>query len=129
MAAVIEREQARHLRLRLKHRQAIMEQMWAKWRKDYLAQLIQTKKWHTAEGQLKPEDVMLVGSEMTKRIAWPLANVHSLIPGRDGQIRSALLRMGNGTTLKRSLHHLYPLEVADSQPPPDREGAVAGANN
>lgn len=40
----IEREEARHLRLRLKHRQATMTQMWNKWHKDYLAQLIQTKK-------------------------------------------------------------------------------------
>ena len=110
----IEREQARHLKLRLKHRQSVMRQMWCRWKKDYLAQLIQTKKWHTAEGQLKPEDVVLVGSEMTKRIFWPLAKVHSLIQGRDGKVRSALIRMGNGTTLKRSLHHLYPLEVASS---------------
>ena len=108
-----EREQARHLKLRLKHRQAVLDQMWARWKKDYLAQLIQTKKWHTDQGRLKPEDVVLVGSEMSKRVSWPLAKVHELIKGRDGKVRSALIRLGNGTTLKRSLHHLYPLEVAD----------------
>ena len=110
----VEREQARHLKLRLKHRKAVLDQMWARWKKDYLAQLIQTKKWHTDQGRLQPEDVVLVGSEMTKRVSWPLAKVHELIKGRDGKVRSALIRLGNGTTLKRSLHHLYPLEVADS---------------
>ena len=97
----IEREQARHLKLRLKHRQAVMNQMWSRWKKDYLSQLIQTKKWHTAEGQLKPEDVVLVGSEMSKRISWPLAKVHSLDPGKRWKDSDCPLKNGQWNDFKK----------------------------
>ena len=56
--------------------------------------------------------------EEKSRGLWKLARVRSLITGRDGHMRGAVLHVpssgGNGT-LQRPLQHLYPLEVASHQ--------------
>ena len=43
--------------------------------------------------------------------------MHELLPGRDGQVRAAVIKVGvvdegkRATFLRRSIQHLYPIEV------------------
>ena len=45
---------------------------------------------------------------------WKLAKVEELLPGRDGHIRAAIVKVVNSDKrprLMRSMKHLYPIEV------------------
>ena len=52
----------------------------------------------------------------TKRTFWKLAIVEELLAGSDGQVRAARVRVANSERraqlLRRSIKHLYPLEVS-----------------
>ena len=61
---------------------------------------------------------MVLKDDSTKRSFWKLAVVQELIPGRDGKIRAAWVRVANSDAqprlLKKSTQHLYPVEVKSS---------------
>ena len=54
-------------------------------------------------------------NESTKRAFWKLAIIESLLVGQDGIARAAIVRVansaGNPRRLRRSIKHLFPLEV------------------
>ena len=58
---------------------------------------------------------MCLHDNKTPRQLWRLGKVERLLPGRDGQVRSAVVRVksGNSPTAewRRPLQRLYPLEV------------------
>ena len=62
-------------------------------------------------------DVVIVKDDNVKRCFWKLAVVEQLIEGKDGHVRAAVIKVGEsnssrkGVTLKRSIKHLYPIEV------------------
>ena len=60
-------------------------------------------------------DVVVLKNDCTKRAFWKLAVVKSLIEGSDGVVRAAVVKVGSQDgpprILKRSVKHLYPLEV------------------
>ena len=59
-------------------------------------------------------DVVVVHDEKPRGF-WKLARVEEVIPGRDGQIRGAVVRVisgENASVLRRPLQKLYPLEVS-----------------
>ena len=49
---------------------------------------------------------------------WKLAKVEELLPGKDGNIRGAVIKVSNAfrnpRLLKRKVKHLFPLEVSDN---------------
>ena len=57
----------------------------------------------------------MVHDEQKKRGFWNLRKVEDIIYGADGKIRGAVVRVYTGgkrpTQLRRSLAHLYPLEI------------------
>ena len=60
---------------------------------------------------------MILKGDNTKRLFRKLAVMHELLPGRDGQVRAAVINASAGdegkrvTFLKQSIQHLYPIEV------------------
>jgi len=64
---------------------------------------------------VKTGDVVIVKDDVTKRLFWKLAVVTEVICGNDNQIRAAVVRVadpqGKPSLLRRSIKHLYPLEV------------------
>ena len=62
-------------------------------------------------------DVLILKDDNTKRLFWKLAVVHELLPGRDGQVRAAIIKVGavdegkRAIFLRRSIQHLYPIKV------------------
>ena len=61
---------------------------------------------------------MLLKNDSTNRIHWKIARVEELIPGADGKVCAAIVKVGNKdkrpTYLKRVIQHLIPIEVKSS---------------
>ena len=60
-------------------------------------------------------DIVILKNDSTPRAFWKLGKVEQLIPGKDGNVRAAVVKVanGNGKTqlLKRVIQHLIPIEV------------------
>lgn len=85
------------------------ELFWQTWRRVYLAAL---RTWRTpgGRGRLPTVGEVVLVHEAGRRSTWPLARVTALRRGRDGQPRTASLRL-NGRETTRAVHLLYPLEA------------------
>ena len=70
-------------------------------------------------------DVVLVHDDSSPRGFWKLGRIRSLVVGRDGRTRGAVLRVvATGlreSTLQRPLQRLYPLETGNLSPGKEEE--------
>ena len=96
----------------------LYERFWSQWGHEYLTALRESharaKTGHMLTNKIKPGDVVLVHSDIKKRLMWDMAVVESLIIGNDGIARAANIRTKNGKT-NRPITKLYPLEVNSDQ--------------
>ncbi|OXA43305.1 uncharacterized protein LOC110858916 [Folsomia candida] len=97
------------LQIRYKVMRKLQLDLQARFRKEYLGQLVQ-KASEKKTRDPKIGDIVLVGADNKKRFEWPLGRILKLNKGRDGQYRSALVKTAKGF-LDRPLQRLYPLEV------------------
>ena len=113
---------------RLKHLNATLNQFWKCWRGEYLLELRDAHRHHGGKSDAAPPsvgDVVLVEDEDKPRGLWKLARVSSLITGRDGHPRGAVLHVpssGGQGTLQRPLQRLFPIEVVDQPTQPRDSG-------
>ncbi|GFX24690.1 RNase H domain-containing protein [Trichonephila clavipes] len=77
--------------------------------KEYLGQLRQKRPGKPGH-DFKVGDVVMIEEPSKKRLYWPLGKVISLLPGRDGKVRTLKLKCKN-SELIRPIHRVYPLEV------------------
>lgn len=89
----------------------LKESLKARFRKEYLSNLIQ-KKSEVSTKDVEVGDVVLVGADNKKRFEWPLGRIMELIPGTDKKIRVAKVKTKNGILI-RPLQRLFPLEVSN----------------
>lgn len=101
------------LRRRYKELTQLREELRSRFRKEYLSLLVQrgSGKRHRA---FKVGEVVLIASDNVKRVAWLMAVILELFPGRDGHERVARLRTSNGV-YTRPIQRLYPLEISDEK--------------
>jgi hypothetical protein len=90
--------------------QAITEQLWTRWKREYLPTLRQWRSKQRKPCALDVGAVVIVEEDGIKRSKWPLGRIVSLIPGKDGHSRAAFVRM-KGIVTRRHLNRLIPLEV------------------
>jgi uncharacterized protein DUF5641 len=83
----------------------------ARFRKEYLSQLIQKSK---EKAGTKPEvgNVVFVEADNKKRCLWPIGRIMELYPGKDGKIRVAKVKTTTGIFI-RPLQRLYHLEFSN----------------
>ncbi|CAB0005219.1 unnamed protein product [Nesidiocoris tenuis] len=97
------------LRKRHEYRQKLKQALCQRFRNEYLGQLKlfanRSKRQNLSVG-----DMVLVGSDNSKRLDWPLGRVTDLIAGTDGHVRVARIRTAHGA-LVRPLQRLFPLEL------------------
>ncbi|XP_024118967.1 uncharacterized protein LOC112140289 [Oryzias melastigma] len=67
--------------------QALANQFWTRWRKEYLPCLQGRQKWTTLRKDLKVGDVVLLKDKAAERNHWPMARIKNTFPGSDGHIR------------------------------------------
>lgn len=61
---------------------------------------------------------MIVKADLKKRTFWKLAKVEELLPGRDGQIQSAMVKVAGKEdqklqVIRRVIQDLIPVEVSE----------------
>ncbi|GFS45503.1 uncharacterized protein TNIN_382121, partial [Trichonephila inaurata madagascariensis] len=105
------------------YRQRVKQDLRKRFRTEYLGHLRQSSKFDKNQKPLQIGDIVLVSSDNTKRIEWPLAKVMELYPSKDGSIRLVKVKMKSGEFLRPVLR-LIPLEVTQKvdlgKPPVDR---------
>ena len=106
-----ELDQSSNVRLRWEQRQNLVRELKGLWLRQYLPALQERSKWKTKQPNLKVGDLVLIETENIKKHLWPVARVKEIVRGTDGSIRTVLIKTSGGkTTLKRSVHDLFPLE-------------------
>ncbi|GFY65942.1 integrase catalytic domain-containing protein [Trichonephila inaurata madagascariensis] len=105
------------------YRQRVKQDLRKRFRTEYLGHLRQSSKFDKNQKPLQIGDIVLVSSDNTKRIEWPLAKVMELYPSKDGSIRLVKVKMKSGEFLPPVLR-LIPLQVTQKvdlgKPPVDR---------
>ncbi|TGZ53737.1 Uncharacterized protein DBV15_12868 [Temnothorax longispinosus] len=85
-----------------------------RFRNEYLSTLAQRVKEKRRERELREGNIVLIGSELNKRLFWPLGRILETYPGRDGVVRVVILRTSDGVFV-RPVQKLYPLEMEVSE--------------
>lgn len=94
--------------------QRLQQQFWSRWSKDYIHELQQRTRWKQSKGSLQEGQLVLVKEDNLPPLKWRLGRVSSLIAGKDGVHRVALVKTADGT-FTRALNRLCPLPVVESQ--------------
>ena len=120
--SVTELRQERDVRMRWKYRNQLVAQFWNAWLKYYTIDLQQRRKWYTINPNLEIGELVLVHRENIKRHNWPLGRIVNIRKGRDGMVRSLIIRIGEkkladgnivpAHEITRSVQNVYPLEIA-----------------
>ena len=90
--------------------QALANQLWQRWRREYLPLLMDRKKWTQRTRDLEIGDVVLVVEQNCPRGYWPLGRVTEVIPSADGVIRAVKVRTASGSTYLRPSNKICFLE-------------------
>lgn len=102
----------------------IIGQFWIRWKREYLLELREahrlTFRQSPTREQIHIGDVVVVHSDDKRRGFWNTGRVEEVIPGRDGEIRAAVVRVYTGQKntklLNRPIQKLYPIEVSRDPP-------------
>ena len=109
---------------RLKYLEKLKTYFWNRWQREYLADLREIHSRRKVGTQLRQpavNDMVLVRNEKLPRGTWKVGRVIDLKPGRDGSVRSVIVRVVQGkkrnskgkpiktVDLNRSPSHLVPL--------------------
>ncbi|GBN44209.1 hypothetical protein AVEN_32713-1, partial [Araneus ventricosus] len=105
---------AKHLRKRIRYLQNLRCQLRQRFQKEYLAELIQNPKLPSKRHNLSPGDVILVGSDNTKRLNWPSGRAIELFQGKDNIERVAKLRVTNGEIIC-PIQRIHPYEMSSTE--------------
>ena len=90
------------------------DSFWDLYRKEYMHSLRLPLKGTNQPVQVNVGDVVHVAEENAPRLTWKLGRVESICPSKiDGVVRAAYVRVAKGNVLRRSVKHLYPMEVPD----------------
>ena len=105
----------------------ILTRFWKRWRGEYLLELRDSHRYHhgsTRIDQLAVGNVVLIHDDTLPRGFWKVGVIEELLPGRDGLVRGATLRVvskGRTSRMRRPLQRLYPLEVESSNSSKEQE--------
>ncbi|XP_062547153.1 uncharacterized protein LOC134212888 [Armigeres subalbatus] len=93
--------------------QYLADVFWRRWVREYLPTISRRTKWFEPVKPMEPGDVVVVVDE-NKRNGWQRARVIEISKGKDGQVRSAVVKTAGGI-LKRPVVKLAVLDVRDDQ--------------
>ena len=106
------------LTLRARHHRHLLRQFTDQWRKIYLLSLRERHAQVTKNRKgvdIAIGDVVILKNDTSNRMFWKLAKVEEFLPGKDGNIRAAIIKVSNADRnprlLTRSVKHSFPLEV------------------
>ena len=94
---------------RQRHNELVCQKMWKRWEKEYLLMLRNAAQVGPPNRVPTAGDVVIIHDD-GPRLRWQLGRITKLIPGIDGQVRSAQVKTCHGK-LTRPILKLYPLEI------------------
>ena len=100
--------------------QAIIEQFWRRWLREYVPTLTERRKWFRPERNIRTGDVVIIVDDNSPRGKWPLGRVVRVMPGPDGIIRTAAVKTSTGE-YTRPVAKLCLLELNEDDVFADRE--------
>ncbi len=72
--------------------QALANEFWHRWKREYLPTLQSRRKWHEMRHNLQEGDIILLKDNQAAHNMWPMAVVTSAIHSQDGKVRTVNLR-------------------------------------
>ncbi|GFY26473.1 pro-Pol polyprotein [Trichonephila clavipes] len=87
---------------RYQYQQALRDNLWKRFRNEYLSMLVQTPNRSEAR-QVKLGGIVIVENDTKKRLDWLLGKIIGMFPGKDGCTRAVKLK----TTGGEIVHPLY----------------------
>ncbi|XP_060806497.1 uncharacterized protein LOC106143603 [Amyelois transitella] len=88
----------------------LRQHFWARWSKEYIAELQQRTKWRTNQDNLKLDTLVVVKDDNLPPLKWRLGRVVAIHPGLDGFARVADIRPAAGV-IRRAFSKICPLPV------------------
>ena len=112
--------------------QVLADVFWDMWKKQYISELHLRTKWLRPTRNVMVGDVVII-KEASPRPSWPIGIVHETLPGADGLVRKAIIRLaskrGSQHRYKeRSIHDLVLLIPRKENEKRDPEGVVSEGN-
>eukprot|EP00795_Rhopilema_esculentum_P000506 gene506-10185_t len=106
------RVQDRDLRKRARYLQKCRDNLWKRWKSEYMRSLRERHNLKCKDGGESIEEgkVVLIKGDERNRGEWNIGIVDKVIQGKDGVVRGARLRTGK-TKIERAVQLLYPLEI------------------
>ena len=89
--------------------QHLIDNFWKKWTRQYFSLLQVRKKWQNQMANLREGSLVLIETDNTVRGKWPLGLIKEVKRGRDGLVRSVLVKTKD-SELIRPVTKLVPLE-------------------
>lgn len=83
--------------------QALANEFWGRWRKEYLSTLHQRRKWQKTHPNLEPGEIVLLKQTEAPRNEWPMARVTCAFRSRDDNVRKIEVQTSSQGTLKTYL--------------------------
>ena len=129
---------------RQRYHKQLLQQFSKQWKREYLLSLRENSTARSVGGNrtaITVGDIVILKNDSTSRAFWKLGKVEQLIPGKDGKVRAAIVKVsssnGKNQLLKRVIQHLIPIEVRSEsnipmprpQSTPLQEPQPAGQSN
>jgi hypothetical protein len=91
----------------------MQEDFLKRWQKEYLLDLrnchqVRRHKGRSTECRV---DIVFLQDDRRPRHKWQRARIHETRLGRDGKVRTVILRTANGTSVSRPVQLVIPLEI------------------
>lgn len=84
---------------RWRHTQVLADQFWKCFIRNYLPTLQTRSKWHkdSAQPPLQSGTIVMIVDPQLPRAHWPLGQITQVIPGQDGRVRTAVVKVKDKT--------------------------------
>ena len=93
--------------------QYLADKFWRRWLREYLPTIQNRQKWWNTKRDFCVGDIVLACDEATPRNCWPMGRVIQVNSGRDGLVRSAVIKT-KSTVLTRPVNKLCLLETCNN---------------
>lgn len=85
---------------RWEHLQQMIQNFWKRWHREYIGSLVNRSKWSKRNRNLEIGDLVIVKQDNIPPLRWKMARIISVIPGRDGAVRTVKIKTGTGEYLR-----------------------------
>ncbi len=97
--------------VRVKHIEQLVKAFWLEWKSKVLPNLVRLKKWAKEEPNLNIDSIVMIKNDNPLVKSYLTGRIIDTRTSRDGKVRSATVRLKNGTIQTYSIHNLCPVSI------------------